>query len=152
MTSRRWNRLAPLLLTLLLPLPLGAGCGSASQANDPQATQESMALAEVGEMYRAHLDEHGRPPARVADLDRYAPGFTIGSLALQNGDVVAYAGATPSAESDAGVVLAYEKQVPESGGGVLTLAGEVRPMTADEFRDAPKAGTGTLAAARGRRR
>ena len=37
-------------------------------------------------------------------------------------------------------VLAYEKQVPDSGGNVLMLDRSVKKMTADEFKSAKKAG------------
>ena len=36
-------------------------------------------------------------------------------------------------------ILAYEKDVPASGGLVLMAEGSVRSMTADEFKKTPKA-------------
>jgi hypothetical protein len=46
-------------------------------------------------------------------------------------------------EGDAGKgggdVIAYEKNAPNGGGYVLLTSGEVKQLTADEFKAAPKA-------------
>ena len=44
------------------------------------------------------------------------------------------------AAAGGGEVVAYEKDVPASGGYVLLTSGQVKKMTADEFQAAPKAG------------
>lgn len=46
-------------------------------------------------------------------------------------------------QSTAPEILAYGKEVPESGGYVLLLDRTVKKMTAEEFRAAPKAGKAT---------
>jgi hypothetical protein len=101
-----------------------------------------MGLMEVGEMYTSYLKEHGTPPRKVSDFEKYSPGFTFGSMALQNGDLVAVWNApkaTDPAEA-ATRVLAYQKKTPKEGGKVLMQDGTVKEMTAVEFAAAPKAG------------
>jgi hypothetical protein len=58
---------------------------------------------------------------------------------VKSGDVVVLWGTTLQGEGDVGkdeIVVAYEKDVPTSGGFVLLSAGTVKKMTADEFKAA----------------
>ena len=63
---------------------------------------------------------------------------------LRSGSIVLLYNATlPDTDEDPGhaestEVLAYEKQVPETGGYVLLLNRVIRNMTADEFKAAPR--------------
>ena len=67
----------------------------------------------------------------------------MGYEALRNGNIVLrYNAKLPDTDEDPGhaesnEVLAYEKEVPESGGYVLLLNRVVKKMTADEFKAAP---------------
>jgi hypothetical protein len=119
---------------------LGAGCGGgASHGTGVEPPRQQIALSEVGEMYRLYVNEHRRPPQRGKDVAPYAPAFSHGSMAVQNGDVVVSWGANLGPGSNA--VLAHEKAVPKDGGMVLLQDGEtVKPMTAQEFQAAPKPG------------
>ena len=60
---------------------------------------------------------------------------------LKSGDLVVQWGAPLSAEgASSDTVLAYVKTVPEQGGYVLMQDGKsIKKMTADEFKNAPKA-------------
>lgn len=85
-------------------------------------------------MYRAYAELHKSPPRAGADLERYAPAFSHGSMALVNRQVEVFWGAPIEPGSVA--VLAHEKD----GGFVLLQDGEtVKSLTADEFKAAPKA-------------
>src|SRR5262249_57477881 len=89
----------------------------------------------------------GRPPARLADLDRYPQYQSMyprASAAVKSGDVVVLWGTPLKGEGESGkgeVVVAYEKGVPTDGGDVLLSAGTVKKMTGAEFRPPPTAHT-----------
>ena len=131
-----------------LPL-LAAGCGS---SGDQPVSKDDLAVIELGdagEVYRLYTLEKGRPPGKTADLsplDRVSPA---GVQAIQSGRVVVRFGAKlPDTGETPGTgpgdeVLAYEKQVPESGGRVLMLNRTVKAMTAEEFKAAKLAGNGS---------
>jgi len=104
---------------------------------EPESTIKS-GLREVGEMYRAYAELHKSPPRAGADLERYAPAFSHGSMALVNRQVEVFWGAPIEPGSVA--VLAHEKDGGKDGGFVLLQDGEtVKSLTADEFKAAPKA-------------
>jgi hypothetical protein len=138
------------VLTLCLPalaFAFTAGCGGVSEQPPSKAELQQGSLSDVGELYRLYQQENKKPPAKSSDLTKMevvAPG---GAIALKRGEVVVRLGAQlasteegpPSGSSDE--VLAYYKDVPESGGQVLMLNREVRTMTADEFKAAKMAGT-----------
>jgi hypothetical protein len=118
----------------------GAGCGGGSSpASQAEPPPQQIALSEVGEMFRLYLNEHHKPPRGGKDVARYAPAFSHGSMAVQNGDVIVFWGADLTPGSTA--VLAHERDVPKTGGMVLLQDGEtIKPMTVQEFQAAPKAG------------
>jgi hypothetical protein len=119
--------------------PAGCGEGPAPSPYGLPAQLEQTELAEVGEMYKLHIDDAKRPPRAVKDVLRYAAAFTYGSLALQEKRIVALWGV--DLQPDSTEVLAYESKAPESGGAVLLRDGTtVKAMTAEEFQAAPKAG------------
>lgn len=122
---------------LTLALAFGAGCQTSTAP--VEVPPEHLALQEVGEMCRVYLADNKRPPRTGKDLNKYAPAFNYGSMAIQDGSVQVFWGADLQPDSKA--ILAYEKRVPESGGKVLLQDGEtVKEMTAQEFQAAPKAG------------
>lgn len=126
------------LVRILIPAAvlLAAGCGgptAGTVADEPVRGE----LSEVYELFRLHQTEKGRPPRRLADLDRYAPGMDLGYSALQAGRVTPVWGA--GADEASTEVLACEKKVPADGGWVLLRNGTVKQMTAEEYKAAPKA-------------
>jgi hypothetical protein len=116
-----------------------AGCSSQPGKDAPP---EYTLLQEVNELLRTAAGAR-RPPARVADLDRYQSMFPRAHEAVKSGAVVVLWGAAQKGEGESGkdeAVVAYEKAVPTDGGYVLLSAGTVKKMTAAEFSAAPKAG------------
>ncbi len=124
---------------------ISVGCGP---SNTPITVDQEKheRLDQVGELYRLYTFEKKQPPASISD---FAPQQAVAPMAyeaLKSGEIVVYMGAKmtaleegpPSGTSDE--VLAYEKQVPESGGEVLMLDRSIKKMTPDEFKSAKKAG------------
>jgi hypothetical protein len=131
MTRLQWAGLALCLLV---------GCSSGGR---PEAGADTP-LTEVRDLLLLAAGEARRTPASLANLDR-ATGrqgqaqFPRGYGAVKSGDVVVLWGTTLQGEGNVGkdeVVVAYEKDVPTSGGFVLLSAGTVKKMTADEFKAA----------------
>jgi hypothetical protein len=114
---------------------------------------EQGALSDVGELYRLYQQEKKKPPAKAADLTKMEMVAPSGAIAIKTGEVVVRLGATlpsieegpPSGSSDE--VLAYYKDVPQSGGQVLMLNRTVKTMTAEEFKAAKLAGTSSSSGA-----
>jgi hypothetical protein len=125
---------------------LAAGCGGPNRPMTPEEGQESV-LTQVGEMYRAYQMSKKTPPTKLADFASVRAVAGNGYEAVRAGDVVLRFGATlPDTKEEPGQsasdeVLAYQKQVPESGGQVLLLNRTVKTMTADQFKAAKLAGT-----------
>lgn len=134
------RRVLPRSVSLLLLLLIGLlpACGS-NPANDPDATGRQE-LEDIGQAYRQYLHEKKRAPSGPRDLRSYEPGFATLSQALQSGQYVVVWKANPALTPDAkGTVLAYHKSVPEQGGLVLMLDGQVHRLSAEEFKAAPRA-------------
>jgi hypothetical protein len=131
------------ILTVCCLALLAAGCGG---TNAPRSTDQVAQdnLAQVGELYRHYQFTKKKPPQKVADLGLVRSLAGNGFEALQSGKIIALYGATlPDTDEDPGhaessEVLAYEKEVPESGGYVLMLNRTTKKMTADEFKAAPR--------------
>jgi hypothetical protein len=124
---------------LVAALGLLAGCSSQPP---PEAVPQITMLQEVNDLLHSSGDAAHRPPAKVADLDRYQSMYPRGYAAVKSGEVVVLWGAALKGEGDVGkdeAVVAYEKGVPTDGGYVLLSAGTVKKMTAAEFASAPKA-------------
>ena len=128
----------PVALVLLF----AAGCGSKSGGGGGSVAPQASTLQEVADLLRA-AGSDGRAPARVADLAKFATAYPGAYQAVKSGDVVVVWGAKMAGEGEAASaaanVIAYEKDAPTSGGYVLFTNGEVKQMTADEFKSAPKA-------------
>jgi hypothetical protein len=133
-------------LTLLTAAP--TGCGGPKGEPPTPDTMHAIALGDVAELYRIHSLDSKKPPRRLADLERFEQLNPTGLLAIRDGTVVVRWGATMTdletegpATSGDDEVLAWLRQVPDSGGMVLMLNRERKTMTADEFRSAKRAGT-----------
>jgi hypothetical protein len=82
-----------------------------------------------------YIKTNQKPPARPADLEKYSPGFTLGSFAIQNKDVVVLWGKSLDAESGKGEVLAFEKKALNDGGPVLMRDGAtIKAFTAEDLK------------------
>jgi hypothetical protein len=107
-----------------------------------------MVLRSVGDLARMYQISYKKPPAKLADLRKVNAMAQNGYDALQDGRVVfRYEAMLPDTkdepgEVDSDEVLAYQKQVPESGGKVLMLNRVIKTVTAEEFKAAKKAGKG----------
>jgi hypothetical protein len=130
-------------LGLLLALALAPGCGGdPNPPNSPQVYNNTV-LFEVGDMINTHTIQHKKPPQGVKDLAAFADSLPTGVGAARRGDVVVLWGVAPVEPGAAGPegeeILAYLKETPDSGGGVLTRSLQIKSLTADEFKAAPKA-------------
>lgn len=113
---------------------LFAGCGEKQAAAVPDEKQT--ALTEVYNLIRVRVESDNSPPRKAEDLRIYENAHPQGYAVVKSGEVVVNWGAGPA---DSSAVLAYQKEVPSSGGWVLLQNGKVKQMTADEFKAAPKA-------------
>lgn len=123
-----------------------AGCGGSDAKPVTQADMEQTSLNDVAELYRVYQISKNKPPEKVADLASSEQIAPIGMNAIRTGDVIVRLGATLPDTGEApgkgpDEVLAYQKQVPASGGKVLMLDRTIKTMTADEFKAAKLAGT-----------
>lgn len=130
------------IVALILALN-AAGCTSSPGAGEavPPALID---LQEVADLLRAAAGT-GRTPTKLADLAATQSMYPRGFEALKSGEIVVLWGAPIAGEGAASeggapqAVLAHEKNAPAEGGYVLLQDGTVKPMTADEFKAAPKA-------------
>ncbi len=139
------RQLATLLSTLFLASTLGCGSSGTGPNTEPDA-QRKVAISDVGELLRTYQVGMKKAPKTQKDLERYEMGAPSGFAAVRKKDVVVQWGVTlPDLGEEPGKipseeVLAYEKDVPTSGGLVLLLDRTVKTFTADEFKAAKKAG------------
>jgi hypothetical protein len=135
----RTTALALLALTL-------AGCSSdAPSPSDQQGPPKDLMLVQVGGLVSSAASENRRAPQSLAEVAKFESTYPLGYAAVKSGDVVVIWGASVAAEGDVAAgragtnVIAYEKQTPTEGGLVLLENGNVKKMSADEFKAAPKA-------------
>jgi hypothetical protein len=125
-----------------------SGCDGFLHQGPLTPTQmEDVRLQDVGELYRLYQMSTKKPPRSLRDLNRVgdAAGPT-GYEAIRSGQVVVRWRATlpdtaaepTSPPSDQ--VLAYVKNVPETGGPVLMLDRRIKHMTPEQFKVAKLAG------------
>jgi hypothetical protein len=132
------------LRILIVGLPLlfvATGCSSSGPGKGEQSPQEGV-LQEVADLLRAGTHPSGRGPSKLSDLDRVQSIYSRSYQAIKSGSVVVLWGSGVKGEGEGatgGEVVAYEKDVPTSGGFVLLSSGHVKQMTAAEFESAPKA-------------
>jgi hypothetical protein len=137
-------RLAAFVPVLVLALTFVPGCGG-GDVNPPNSPElyNNTVLFEIGDMINTYHIQHKKPPQGVKDLADFADSFPTGVGAARRGDVVVLWGVVPvesgSSDPEGQQVLAYLKEAPESGGGVLTRSLQIKSLTADEFKAAPKA-------------
>ncbi len=121
------------------------GCSSSSTETNGQPP-ESAVLQEVAGLISSYTGEFRKGPQKIADLARYEPGYPIGYHAVKTGEIEVVWGARMTIEEGSGSgysgttdVVAYQRQTPTEGGLVLLQNGEVKQMSAEEFKAAPKA-------------
>jgi hypothetical protein len=101
-------------------------------------------LVQVGELCRIFQFSKKKPPQKLDVFNSLRTQGMNGYEALRNSEIVLLYNATlPDLDEDpghaeSGEILAYEKQVPESGGSVLLLNRTVKKMTPEEFKAAPR--------------
>ncbi len=134
-------RVAPCVIALAVGL---TGCTPAAPTGDGNPTRADE-LREVGGIVTAHSAKGKKTAPTPAELAAYESTFPVGVRALKAGDVVVVWGAMPAEEGAVAAgtggtaVLAYEKKAETEGGSVLLQNGNVKTMTADELKAAPKA-------------
>jgi len=117
-----------------------AGCSSGQHKEIPA---EYTILQDVNDLLHSAAGPTGRPPTKLADLDRFQNMNARGYAAVKAGDVVVLWGTPLKGEGETGQneqLVAYEKEVPTKGGYVLFSAGTVKKMSPDEFNATPKSG------------
>jgi hypothetical protein len=133
------------ILTVCCLALLAAGCGPSNRPPTPEEGDEHT-LAQVGELYRHYQFTKKKSPQKLDDLDAVRSMGANGFEAVRTGKIILRYGATlpdtgeEPGQSPSDEVLAYQSQVPESGGKVLMLNRTIRTMTAEEFKAAKKAG------------
>lgn len=122
------------------------GCSSSTNSGGAGAPGNADLLHEVKGLISAYSGEAKQGPRGVDVLAKYEQGFPLGMNALRKGDIVVVWGVKMIVEEGSGGtqggttdIIAYEKKVPTEGGSVLLHNGTVKTMTADEFKNAPKA-------------
>jgi hypothetical protein len=128
---------------LLLGLLVAAGCSSSKRGGTEAEKGRADELRELATILPLYSGEHRRGPSKPSDLAPYEAGAPLGYRAVAAGDIVVVWGATMAGEgekSTSTAVVAYEKKTPTEGGFVLLHNGDVKQMTAEEFKNAPKAG------------
>ncbi len=116
----------------------GSGCGSSAPSNVPREAPPKTGLEELGLVIRAASDQKQKPPAKLADLDKYEPIAQAGVTGVAQNKIVYLwgAGYKPGGTG----IVAYETAAETNGGWVLLEDGSVKEMSASEFASAPKAG------------
>jgi hypothetical protein len=138
------------ILTVGCLVFLTAGCGGSNAISTP-AQQDEGNLRQVGDMYLAYQLANKKAPTKFSDFASVRAVSGNGYDAVQSGAVVLRYGVTLTDTTEEGgsgpadEVLAYQKDVPEKGGKVLMLNRTTRTMTAEEFKSAKLAGTGSSA-------
>src|SRR5437899_7377120 len=114
------------LLVLDLILIGAAGCSKNTEADSgSDEERRHIQLQEVWELYQLHGQQKGRVPGKQADVKEYEPGFTLGFMAIQQGDLFVSWG-TPAGANVTEAPLAWEKDAPTKGGLVLMNNGKIR--------------------------
>ncbi len=103
-------------------------------------TKRHNELKQIGLAYHFSCDVNRRPPASLADL-RQQPLSASAVTKLEDGTIVFLYGVAPADMTDGSTntVLAYEKDVPTSGGYVVFGDAHVDWVTPERFGTLPKA-------------
>jgi hypothetical protein len=137
---------------------MAAGCGGPASNPLTKEGEGALALNDVGELYRVYTAQNKKPPTKLTDLVPMEPMSPMGMRAIESGDVIVRFGATMTeteegpARTSSDEVLAFQKDVPNTGGQVLMLDRTVRSMSPEEFKAAKLAGTSSseVVAAKGK--
>ena len=116
-----------------------AGCGSSNgggAAVNQDGPSAKQALEDLAALLKSVGEENKPPPARLSDLESHEGVFLSATLGIQRKEIVYQWGTSLSGGSG---IVAYEKDTESAGGWVLTQGGDVKKMTAEEFKAAPKA-------------
>lgn len=141
MHHRFW---AGTLLVAGFTAQFATGCGS-STAPPPQEVVESINLRELGEAYRTYVLAKKAAPKKLTDIRQYESGYPMAFAGLKNKELEVFWGGEllePEAvvpEVSSETILAFESKTPNEGGYVLLTNREIKKMTPDEFKAAPKA-------------
>jgi len=135
--------LLPLAVCGLLTL---ASCGD----KGPDHLLRKSLLSKLGMAYHGFNSVKRRPPASTQELAAYLTERNDNPEAiallidpLKQGDIILIWNAILVTDGDTNdkYVLGYEKNVPESGGYMVTGGGFVQPVTAQQFASRPKIAT-----------
>jgi hypothetical protein len=133
------------ILSIFCLAVLIGGCSDTSARRTSDEAEDNT-LVQVGDLCRFYQIAKKAPPEKFADLASVNGMAGNGYEAVRTGKVILRYGAMLTDTSDepgqgtSDEVLAYQQQVPESGGKVLLLNRAVKTMTAEEFKAAKKAG------------
>jgi hypothetical protein len=124
---------------VLVGLAAVAGCSSKTGGTVEELKEAPASLVELNEIL------HGGPATQLSDLEHRKKFGPRGYQAVKNGEVIVLWGVPPKGEGEIEKganqeIVAYEKDVPTSGGYVLFSGGAIKKMTASDFAAAPKAG------------
>lgn len=109
---------------------------SGSRPNEPTASDD---LLEVAGLLKDYSTEFGRGPARLEDTEKNQPLYPRGYEAIKSGRMVVTWNVAVAADGSGGTgIVAFEKKAETEGGAVLLQNGQVKNMTADEFRASPR--------------
>ncbi len=124
------------LLGIVLLVGCGGGAGSKSGPTEPS---DADFANNVADMLKEFSAAYKRGPAGVQELNDASATHPVGHTAVVSNRYIVFwkAPINPSASN---TVLAYHKDVPTKGGTVIMQDGSIKTMTADEFKNAPKAG------------
>jgi len=131
MTIRLWFPVVLLAFSLV-------GCGEPAKQNATSGPTASETASDVAEMLKEHFEATKKSPSSAADLTDAPASHPVGHAAVSSQEYVVF-WKTPLSAAGSGTVLAYQKDVPTSGGSVIMQDGSVKTMTAEEFKVAPKA-------------
>jgi hypothetical protein len=124
-----------------------AGCKK-EEPEKPKAPPEAHALSRMAQAAHNFHDVHNRLPRNQEEfekaMEKMEPEYRVQEHLRSGKYVFVYGGLTmpdiiEGPNGTNGTVLAYEADVPTKGGYVVTCAGEVKKVTAEEFKRMPLA-------------
>jgi hypothetical protein len=143
------DRLRPgfvLIIGSLIGISSGCGGSNTTVITEPKDKAERVAetsLTQLGDVLRLRQEDSATPPATMADVTKYEKAYPLSLGKLKKGQLVLFYD-VPLQDGIDDMILAYEKEAPESGGHVLMQDGKtIKKMTSDEFKAAKKAGKGS---------
>ena len=116
-------------VTFILLASVAPGCGTPKRESTGVDQPVNIAMLEVNELYFTFDKAAGKPPTKLAELDKLKQTWPRGYKAIQAGDIIVLWGTPLSAETP----IAYEKATPEKGGLVLFGNGTTKTLTPEAF-------------------